>query len=202
MILAGAGVGALLLQVHIGVGMGVAGGLTLLVALTGHLLRARRAELAAAAGAAAAEGGGGRVDRSRDEVGTGSGDRLHGRRRRRPARLGRPVGEDLTEADDGVISTPAGPPPLLLGSVARALRTVELGDDLVAAAPAVRMTKAATEALLVDRAFLGQGLDELRVVVPVGGGPRRRPELLGAASPWRARRRGRAARAPRRPRRG
>ena len=41
MILVGAGVGALLLQVHIGVGMGVAGGLTLLVALAGHLMRER-----------------------------------------------------------------------------------------------------------------------------------------------------------------
>jgi uncharacterized membrane protein YoaK (UPF0700 family) len=54
-ILAGAAVGALLLNVHIGVGMAVAGGLTMLVALAGHLLRARRAELAAAAEAAAAE---------------------------------------------------------------------------------------------------------------------------------------------------
>ena len=54
-ILAGAGVGALLLDVHIGVGMAVAGGLTMLVALAGHLLRARRAELAAAEAAAAAK---------------------------------------------------------------------------------------------------------------------------------------------------
>ena len=54
-ILAGAAAGALLLRVDIGVGMAVAGGLTMLVALTGHLLRARRAELAAAAEAAAAE---------------------------------------------------------------------------------------------------------------------------------------------------
>jgi len=43
LILAGAGVGALLLQVHVGLGMAVAGGLTLLVALAGHLLRERRA---------------------------------------------------------------------------------------------------------------------------------------------------------------
>jgi hypothetical protein len=55
-ILAGAAVGALLLNVHIGVGMAVAGGLTMLVALAGHLLRARRAELAAAAAAEEARG--------------------------------------------------------------------------------------------------------------------------------------------------
>jgi uncharacterized membrane protein YoaK (UPF0700 family) len=54
-ILAGAAAGALLLTVHIGVGMAVAGGLTMLVALAGHLMRARRAELAAAAERAAQE---------------------------------------------------------------------------------------------------------------------------------------------------
>ena len=51
LILAGAGTGALLLQVHLGVGMAVAGGLTLLAALSGHLLRER-----AAAGTDAEEG--------------------------------------------------------------------------------------------------------------------------------------------------
>jgi uncharacterized membrane protein YoaK (UPF0700 family) len=58
MILVGAGVGALLLQVHIGVGMGAAGGLTLLVALTGHLMRERvKAAEAVAAGAEGAPRG-------------------------------------------------------------------------------------------------------------------------------------------------
>lgn len=43
LILVGAGVGALLLRVHIGVGMTVAGILMLAVALVGHLVRERRA---------------------------------------------------------------------------------------------------------------------------------------------------------------
>ncbi|MBU4465397.1 MAG: DUF1275 domain-containing protein [Actinobacteria bacterium] len=42
LILAGAGVGALLLRVHIGVGMSVAGTLMLTVAFLGHLVRERR----------------------------------------------------------------------------------------------------------------------------------------------------------------
>ena len=81
--------------------------------------------------------------------------------------------------DDGDLDQ-LGPHLLLLGLVVELEPAVELLDDLVAAAAGRADDEGAAEALLVHRASLGQGLDELRVVGRVGGTLLATPVLVGA----------------------